>query len=310
MKYLYIDVILRTSIFPCVFGAAVAQIAGVAIYSPESAYALAIAILGILIVQGLIEHGLDILKDRGGYSAFRYKPSQQEQERIRRYIKLGYLLVGLLIILIVILWRPWLILMAVMAIRSAKLYVQTHNEWYSVFGFMLSFSSGYFAMTNAPTTQWLLGAMATGFIMKSSQVMYRLDDYLEGEFNDVKQIIQYYRNIFRNSLHMVPLLFFGILIMPEIKINYKFWPIWAVGILIFSLQVIRLTDKVRQEVNLLPLIASIIAVEILSGNASWDYLLGVSIALACFHRFWRNRHAMCNILYCPLNPIPKVKIPK
>jgi len=314
-KYLYFDVILRTSIFPMLFGVTVAWHAGVLEQSASSALAFLIALIGIILIQGVIEHGLDVLKDKGGFSAFRYHADQNEQQKITKSVRIATLMLIPLALMMIILWRPWELLIGIMAYRAAHLYVSTHNEWYSVFGFMLSFSAGYFAVTNAPTTAWVAGAMLTGFIMKASQAMYRLDDYFCDDFlssktNMQRALIQYYRNIFRNTLHLIPLLATAIILFPEVTVNLSLWYIYLAGGIIFAYQVINLKDKTRQEVNMLPLFVAIVAVEIISGNISVRYLIASAITWYCFLRFWKNRHAMCNIFYCSLNPVPKTEVPR
>ena len=303
-KYLYLDVILRTSIFPALFGVMVAVHSSTAEITLASAAALITAITGIMIIQGIIEHSLDVLKDRGGYSAFRPEHvSEEERARLLRLVKVATASLVPLAVIMIVLKRPWELLIGVMAYRSAKLYVDTHNEWYSTFGFMLSFSAGYFAFSNAPTTAWLLGAMITGFVMKASQAMYRLDDYLEDESVLTSNLIQYYRNVFRSTLHLVPLASAALLAYPAVTVNYTLWWVWLAGVGVFAAQTLKLKDRVRQEVNITPLIASVIAVEVASGSLSARYLFSAAVAVYVFARFWTKRHGMCNIFTCPDNPL-------
>ncbi len=328
--FLYPDVILRTSIFPALMGAIIAVYAGVADMSWHSYCSFIAIIIGILILQGVIEHGMDVLKDKGGFSAFRPSDITDEEERkIRRSIVAGTVILFIIGGFLLSMWRPWLIIIGLMALRSAKLYVESHNEWYSVFGFMLSFSVGYFAFTNYPTTAWWIGAMIVGFLMKTSQSMYRLDDYLgdkfdnnslTGEFKHYYQLIQYYRNVFRSTVHIVPLLIIGLLLFIHTSIgvnlvsntDYVVYGAYIVGFVVFIAQFFKLENKMQQEVNLAPIFAAMVFSEIYTNYPaiSVEYIIAVIIATYAFTRFWINRHAMCNILVCTQNPLREVKIPK
>jgi len=343
-KFLYPDVIVRTSIIPALLGAFVAYYSGVAILNYISYIVWLVVVIGIIVVQGIIEHGMDILHDKGGYSAFRValqkemeKGNKDIVKRINKMIKIAYIICGILSVIIIVCGRYWLLLIGVMAVMSAKLYVKTHNEWYSTFGFMLSFSVGYFAFTNYLTSGWFIGAMIVGFVMKPSQAMYRLDDYLNGEFDNNLQIIQYYRNIFRNTLHMVGLLIVALLLYIDSNIGQlllsnciDIWmiiSIYAICIMLMGMQFFSLkASKTHQEMNLAPLIFGIIASElyavfinndidtIILKKQNYDiikYYISVILYILIFTRFWIKRHGMCNMVKkCGYNTLRNVKTPK
>ena len=214
LKYIYPDVILRTSIYPSLLGFAIALIYGynnlyiINILNIPSWLVYVVAIVGIVAVQGLYEHGLDILYDRGGYSAFRDVEAVKYADKM---VRTAITTCVLLCVFIVLSGRWVLIPIGFFALWASRMYVRTHNEWYATFGFQLSYSVGYFSCTNLPTPEWFIGAVMVGFIYKAALAMYRLDDYLglagaRREFPRPEPLVQYYRNIMRYMLHQVPLL--------------------------------------------------------------------------------------------------------
>lgn len=336
---LYPDVILRTSIFPAVFGMIVALLSGVSGYNIipfstilplgelyEGLLTLIVVIVGIIVVQGVLEHNTDALKDKGGYSAFRPDTIDKELEkRLKRQIRIGYGIVAVLIVTVVVMHNIWLLMVGLLALMCMKMYVKTHNEWYSMFGFMMSYSVGYFAFTGYLTTSWFIGALIVGLVMKPSQSMYRLDDYLDGDLcmKNNRQIIQYYRNIFRNTLHLVSILIVGLLLyihsgmgayLPDLNL-YVVWAIYMVGSGLMIAQLYFLKgSKTGNEINFAPLMGAVIGVELyalyVNGVINIPYMISMVIMVAVFARFWLSRHSMCNVVCCKNNKLRDVEIPK
>lgn len=137
----------------------------------------------------------------------------------KKALKYSVALATILALINVFCERWWQLFFGVLAFRTAKIYVETHNEFYAIFGFMLSYTVGYFSATNYPTLPWLIGLLIIAFIYKASLVMYRLDDYINGEISSIKTLIQYYRNTMRYMLHSIPSLI--IILVFSLKLSYS-----------------------------------------------------------------------------------------
>ena len=315
-RLLYVDVSIRTSAFPAALGFAVA-IMTYGDLSVNTILALTISLIGIIVVQGL-EHALDVIHDKGGYSAFR---SEDLEPLAKRYTRAFPLLAAPLALLLLLLGRPWLVVFGLVAARMAKLYVESHNEWYATAGFMAAYAVGYFSATNWPSLPFLLGFVITGFLYKASLSMYRLDDYLDGELPGKEAIIQYYRNIFRYTIHYVPVLTALLLVVaanpaPLEEVLPYAWISWIAGFALMGIPMIRYrAANVLQEAPIQYVVAGIsipdlVAAHIAGPKIQAIYMGAYTVLLMVLISFWRSRHAMCNIIGCPLNPLLKVERPK
>ena len=315
-RLLYLDVTLRTSGFAWLYGFATA-LATYGVVDWHTVVAAVAGIVGIIAVQGY-EHALDVLHDRGGYSAFR---SSDLVAVAQRYFRPFTILMVVLAILVTVSLRPWLFLAAVMAVAMARLYVLSHNEWYATAGFMLAYMTGYFSATNTPSLAFLLGFIATGFIYKASLSMYRLDDYLDGELPGKEAIIQYYRNIFRYTLHYVPVLValqIAAIIrhVPEPALPWWAPLSWVAGFAAIAVPAARYRAHLVSQEALIhyPVIGIMLpelyAAATVSAKLLALYLAGYSALLLILLAFWTSRHALCNVTGCPLNPLLNIKRPK
>ena len=315
-RLLYVDVSIRTSAFPALMGFSVA-LATYGSADAKSILALTVSLVGVIVVQGL-EHAMDVIHDKGGYSAFR---SPELEPTARRYIRVFPAIALALVAALAILERPWVIVFGLVAARMAKLYVDSHNEWYAVAGFMSAYAVGYFSATNWPSLPFLLGFTATGFIYKASLSMYRLDDYLDGELPGKEAIIQYYRNIFRYTLHYVPVLVALLIAVsmnpaPLAMVQPYAWAPWIAGFSLMALSMARYRGSyVNQEAPIHYVVAGVaipdLAAAYMAGPATLAvYSLSYAALSMILYAFWRSRHAMCNIAGCPLNPLLRVGRPK
>jgi hypothetical protein len=314
-KLLYVDVTIRTSGFPWLLGLTTALLAGYGVVDINTVIAIIVSITGLILVQGY-EHALDTLHDVGGYSAFR---EEVLAEDAKKYIKrFPYAMLVLLIALVVV-ERWWLILTGIMAVMMGRLYVKSHNEWYAVAGFMLAHMTGYFSATNTPSLAFLAGFIMTGFIYKASLSMYRLDDYLDGELPSKEAIIQYYRNIFRYTLHYVAPLTIILLVSVKYPVDVSglqpFAAIsWIVGWgLMFLSMLMYKAHYVNQEAPVYLPVAGIMIPELVAAYKQGLLIVYVPMYLALWiilMAFWMSRHAMCNITGCPLNPLLSVERPR
>ncbi len=319
-KLIYLDVIVRTSWYPAILGFSLAYFSKLGDLSLNTWVAFIAGIFGMLIIQGLYQHSLDVIHDKGGFSAFRSEVSVSEKQA-KKMSRMSIILAATLAIIIVFTQRWWLLLLGVAAIRAAKLYVESHNEFYAVFGFMLSYSVGYFSVTNYPTLVWLIGLLLVGFVYRASLAMYRLDDYTSGELPTTYAIIQYYRNIMRYALHMIPLLAALLVIsIAQIKYYVSNLPLhlavaaWALGFGYMGLKLLKYKAKaVLQEAPVWAVALAIMVTDIYS-----SYLTGNLLNMAkiigsygvwwlIFYQFWVSRHAMCNYVACPINPFTLMK---
>jgi len=312
-KLIYLDVIVRTSWFPALAGLSIALWSGIGVLDWKTWIAFITSLIGMLVIQGMYEHALDYLRDKGGYSAFRQDIGKPLIAK--KALKYSVALAAILALIIVFCERWWLLFFGVLAFRTAKIYVETHNEFYAVFGFMLSYTVGYFSATNYPTLPWLIGLLIIAFIYKASLVMYRLDDYINGEISSIKTLIQYYRNTMRYMLHSVPLLI--IILVFSLKLSYpveKIIPwnyvLWIIGFSGICYVLIRYRNKnIIREVPIWSAGLTIMFSDAISAAFSDDMLLLLKIIAAyaiwwiIFVQFWISRHAMCNYLNCPLNPL-------
>ncbi len=314
-KLMYLDVIVRTSWYPAIFGIAVAYISRAGLLTVKTWIAFTASILGMLAIQGLYQHSLDIMHDKGGFSAFRSE-AEISLDKAKKISKASLIIAAILAVIIVFTERWWLLLLGVAAVRTAKLYVESHNEYYAVFGFMLSYSVGYFSATNYPTLPWLIGLLLVGFVYRASLAMYRLDDYLEGEIPSTYAIIQYYRNIMRYTLHMIPLLI-TILLASIVTVKYyvNVLPlhmliiVWGLGFGYMGFNLLKYRAKaVLQEAPVWAVALAIMITDLYSSYIVGDLLnlMKTSIIYAVwwliFYQFWISRHAMCNYVKCPINP--------
>ena len=316
-RLLYVDVSVRTSGFPAALGFAVAVLSGYGVLDWRTAVALVVSLVGIVVVQGF-EHALDTLYDEGGYSAFR---SGDLVPVARRYARVFPLLAVPLALVLVLVWRPWLIVFGLVAARMAKLYVGSHNEWYATAGFMSGFAVGYFAATNYPSLAFLAGFVLTGFLYKASLSMYRLDDYLGGEFPGAEAVIQYYRNVFRYTVHYVPPVAVVLLLavlnpVPIGDVMPYAWLSWVAGFGLMGLPVLRYrAENVYQEAPVHWVVVGIAVPELVAAwMVGWGlfvlYVVLYAVIGLVLLSFWRSRHAMCNVVGCPLNPLLGVERPR
>jgi len=312
-KLIYLDVILRTSCFPALVGLSIALWTNVGVNEWKTWVAFIACLVGMFTIQGMYEHALDYLRDKGGYSAFRQdieKPSVA-----KKALKYSFVIASILALIIILCERWWLILFGIAAFKTAKLYVVRHSEAYAVFGFMLSYRVGYFSATNYPTLPWLIGLLLIGFLYKAALPMYRLDDYLAGELPSNEAIIQYYRNIMRYLLHTVPLLI--IILVFSMRLTYPVekiipWAItlWILGFGALGYNIMRYKAKaVMQEAPIWAVALAVMGSDILSATISGNTVLFLKMLAAyavwwlIFTQFWRSRHALCNLINCPMNPL-------
>jgi len=319
-KLIYLDVVVRTSWYPAILGIAVAYISNIGSLTIKTWIAFIASILGMLAIQGLYQHSLDIVHDKGGFSAFRGE-AKVSIDQAKRVSKVSLIIAAILAIIIAFTERWWLLLLGVAAVRTAKLYVESHNEFYAVFGFMLSYSVGYFSATNYPALPWLIGLLLVGFVYRASLAMYRLDDYLDGEIPSTYAIIQYYRNIMRYTLHMVPLLTVILLVsITNIKYYVHVLPTyisilaWGLGFGYMGFNMLRYKAKaVLQEAPVWAVALAVMVTDIYSSYTVGDMLNIVKTAFTysawwlIFYQFWVSRHAMCNYAKCPVNPFTLMK---
>lgn len=311
-RLIYLDVIVRTSWFPALVGLAAALWTNVGIVDWRTWLSLVASLIGVLVIQGMYQHSLDVLHDKGGYSAFRQGIDEFLAKKLAR---VSLLIAAILAVIIVICQRWWLLVLGVAAVRSAKLYVESHNEFYAVFGFMLSYSIGYFSSTNYPTLVWLVGLLLIGLVYRAALPMYRLDDYLAGELPSQEAIIQYFRNIMRYALHMIPLL--TILFAFSVNLEYPVetvmpWAVipWIIGFGIMGFSIMRYKAKaVMQEAPVWAIALAIMLTDIASAYFIENYMLFLKMIVAyaiwwvIFMQFWLSRHALCNYIACPINPL-------
>ena len=319
-KLIYLDVIVRTSWYPAILGIAVAYISNIGLLTIKTWIAFFASILGMLTIQGLYQHSLDIVHDKGGFSAFRGE-AKVSIDQAKRMSKASLIIAAILAIIIAFTERWWLLLLGVAAVRTAKLYVESHNEFYAVFGFMLSYSVGYFSATNYPTLPWLIGLLLIGFVYRASLAMYRLDDYLDGEIPSKYAIIQYYRNIMRYTLHMIPLLIIILLAsITTVKYYvhvispYLLFIIWGLGFGYMGFNMLKYKAKaVLQEAPVWAIALAVMITDVYTSYIVGDILNAVKAALIysvwwlIFYQFWTSRHAMCNYVKCPVNPFTLMK---
>ena len=316
-KLIYLDVIVRTSWFPALVGLSIALWSGVGVLDWRTWAAFITGLVGMLVIQGMYEHALDYLRDKGGYSAFRQ--DVKKPLVAKKALKYSVIIAAILALIIVFCERWWLLLFGVLAFRTAKIYVETHNEFYAVFGFMLSYTVGYFSATNYPTLPWLIGLLIVAFIYKASLAMYRLDDYTSGEISSTETLIQYYRNTMRYMLHSIPLLI--IVLIFSLKLSYSVeklapwnYMLWLIGFssICYVLVKYRSGNVVREipiwGIGLAVMFSDAISALLLNNMLS---LLKMAIAYTIwwliFIQFWLSRHAMCNCLKCPLNSLLPMK---
>jgi len=62
----------------------------------------------------------------------------------KKALKYSVALATILALINVFCERWWQLFFGVLAFRTAKIYVETHNEFYAIFGFMLSYTVGFF----------------------------------------------------------------------------------------------------------------------------------------------------------------------
>lgn len=197
--------------------------------------------------------------------------------------------------------------------------VLSHNEWYATAGFMLAYATGYFSATNTPSLAFLAGFIMTGFLYKASLSMYRLDDYLEGELPSREAIIQYYRNVFRYTLHYVPPLVAILLVAVTHPLDADALPWWAplswlLGWGAMALPMLRYKGHLlNQEAPVHMPVLGVMAPELVAayhqGMLAVYAPLYVALLLILL-AFWVSRHAMCNVTACPLNPLLGVDRPR
>ncbi len=319
-KLIYLDVIVRTSWYPAILGLAIAYMCDLGDLSLKTWVAFVTSILGMFVIQGLYQHSLDIVHDKGGFSAFRSEAKVGEHQA-RRIAKVSLIVASVLALIIVFTERWWLLLIGIVAVRTAKLYVESHNEFYAVFGFMLSYCAGYFSVTNYPTLPWLIGLLLIGFVYRASLAMYRLDDYLNGEMPSIYAIIQYYRNMMRYALHMVPILTVILLVsVANVKYYVQKMPVhmlaivWGLGFGYMGYQLFKYKAKaVLQEAPVWAIALVVMITDLYSSYTMGNTLNLAKIAVMyavwwfIFYQFWTSRHAMCNYIKCPANPFTLMK---
>ena len=316
-RMLYIDVSIRTSIFPMLLGLTVAVASGAGTLDWRTMLALVASVVGVIVVQGF-EHAYDVLRDKGGFSAFRSSDLEPVAER---YVRIFPLLAAPLLAAIIVAERPWLIITGAGAARMSKLYVESHNEWYAVAGFMLAYATGWFTATNVLTLPFLAGFVLTGFIYKASLSMYRLDDYLDGEMPSVYATIQYYRNIFRYTLHYTPILVAILVVsvthpLPVYRVLPYGYAAWLAGWAAMAAYAMRYRgNRLNQEAPIWTVILPVAATDMYAAYTVSAKMLALYAILYAtlamiVYAFWESRHAMCNITRCGLNPLRYVSKPR
>jgi len=319
-KLIYLDVIVRTSWYPAILGLAIAYMCDLGDFSFKTWVAFVTSILGMLVIQGLYQHSLDIVHDKGGFSAFRSEAKVTESQA-RKLARVSLIVAAILALIIVFTERWWLLLIGIVAVRAAKLYVENHNEFYAVFGFMLSYCAGYFSVTNYPSLPWLIGLLLVGFVYRASLAMYRLDDYLSSEIPNTYAIIQYYRNIMRYALHIIPILTVILLIsVANVKYYVHKMPVhmlaivWSLGFGYMGYKLFKYKAKaVHQEAPVWAIALAVMITDLYTTYTMSNTLSFIKIAVMyivwwlIFYQFWASRHAMCNYVKCPVNPFTLLK---
>jgi len=97
---MYLDVIVRTSWYPAILGIAVAYISNIGSLTIKAWIAFIASILGMLAIQGLYQHSLDIVHDKGGFSAFRGE-AKVSIDQAKRMSKASLIIAAILAIIIV-----------------------------------------------------------------------------------------------------------------------------------------------------------------------------------------------------------------
>ena len=205
-KYVFPPVNIKFSVFSVVLGYVAALAYG---YSgkwlpwgqnvPGWLVFLIIAITDF-IVEGMWQHGNDILYDKsGGLSGFREEGPLAE--RIARYMVWFSFVWGIAVTAFLIYaGRIAAVLVGWPAVYLAYKYAKKRNECFSFYAVMMAVLGGWLSVTNYIAPEALTVMLIGGMTSRLSLAFYRYDDY-KGlntipDFKDDMELLVYYRNLF------------------------------------------------------------------------------------------------------------------